>query len=140
MLGQTNLVTEEEIRLWIRDNQPQKNLLLQDLEFSTEEIEIAKRACVAFWNEVPPFGVPIRMELTPCKYHLIIGTVSHLLQIAANRYRRNALEMNSSGLSINDQAKHNDYIQESTRLWAIFTAWVKENKRAVNMAQCWGHA
>jgi len=136
--GNKKYLTEVEIRLILRDNDPAANLLLQDLEYTSEEIRSAMTLAVDRWNDSPPYIQNHTVDTFPWRSMLAMGTVANLLFIAANRYRRNDLQYNIGGGAVNDQARHKDYDAAGERLWSQYVQWIAHNKRALNMEQGWG--
>jgi hypothetical protein len=53
-VGNTGYLSDLDIRIWMRDNDPDANLLIDDYEFSPEEIRTATTLAVDYWNEQPP--------------------------------------------------------------------------------------
>lgn len=136
--GSKTFLNYTEIQDFIRDNDPEKNLLLDDLEFSPKEIEQAMTRTVDYWNEVPPPIGSYTYTRFPYRYHLLIGTTAQLLRSAAHRYRRNELPSQISGGSHSDQAKANPYEQIGDKLWSEYRAWVTQKKYQLNMEMGWG--
>ena len=128
------------IRLWLRDYNPDANYLINDLEFSTDEIKLAQMMCQDYWNETPPHIGVFSPSSSPFRYHLLMGTAAQLLLIAANRFRRNTLPMNAGGVSVDDQSKAPQYEAAGIRMWDTYRQWVKEVKVAQNIEMCWGSA
>ena len=52
--GNDNFLTDMDIRIWLRDVDPEANVLLDDFEFGAEEIRTAQTLTVDYWNETPP--------------------------------------------------------------------------------------
>lgn len=136
--GNHNYLNDLEIRLWLRDNDPSANLLLNDLEFTPEEVRMSRTLAVDKWNETPPFIANYDVNNFPYRYNLLMGTVANLLFIAANRYRRNDLSYQIAGGAVNDQAKWQPYDAAGEALWTKYSTWVAASKRAINMEQGWG--
>jgi len=135
--GNISVITDLDVRIWLRDNDPEANLLLDDFEFTPEEIRTAKTLAVDKWNDTPPYLQPFTVDNFPYRSGLLSGTVANLLFIAAHRYRRNDLKYSVPGGAVNDQARHKEYDAAGERLWKKFEAWVAHNKRALNMEQGW---
>lgn len=138
--GNDGPVTEMEIRVVLRDLSPDDNLLLDDYEFSPEEIRTAMNITVDYWNDQPPNIGFIDYDKFPYRSKLVTGVVSHLLAMAAHRYRRNSLAINAGGNVVNDQDKAREYDAASARLWAEYTQWVRMKKREINSNRGWGWA
>ena len=129
--GDTFLV-ENDIRFWLRDNEPELNTLLDDYEFTPEEIRQALTYAQDYWNEQPPYIGNIDYDRNPFRFNLLKGTVGNLLAIAANRYRRNHLQYQAGGLTVDDDNKAQAYDAASARLWEEYKLWVRQNKRSIN--------
>lgn len=138
IVGSESFVTLTEIQNFIRDNDPEKNLLLDDMEFSPEELEAAATHTVDYWNEMPPSIGSYRYTKFPYRYHLLLGTTAQLLRVAAHRYRRNELQSRIAGGAHSDQAKAATYDQAADKLWAEYRKWVTAKKYELNMEQGWG--
>jgi len=138
-IGNKGYVTEMDIRLFMRDLDPAMNYLLDDVEFSPEEIRTAMTHTVDRFNDTPPFILtPNGMNGYtiydfPFRSHLLRGTIASLLHIAAHRFRRNALKYNIPGGAVADQEKFGEYDNAGNQLWKEYNDWVANTKRAINM-------
>lgn len=132
-IGNITYLTDLDVRIWLRDNDPAANLLLDDYEFSPEEIRTAMTLTVDYWNEQPPFIQGYDYDKFPWRGMLLRGTAANLLFIAAHRFRRNALKYSAGGLAIADQEKHGEYDGAGQALWSEYKAWVEKAKRAINV-------
>lgn len=139
-VGNNNFLTDMDIRIWLRDNDPSANVLLDDFEFSAEELRTAQTLAVDYWNETPPAIQGYNYDKFPYRYALLRGTAANLLFMAAHRYRRNELQYSAGGLQVNSEAKSQAYDQAGQRLWAEYTQWVRMKKRELNAALGWGVA
>lgn len=137
--GNDQYLTEVTIRLWMRDNDPEANKLLDDYEFSPEELRLAMTLCQDYWNETPPFLSPMDYTQSPFRFHLLQGAVSQLLFMAAHRFRRNSLPYSAGGVSVQDQEKEKAYEAAGDRLWQQYRDWVARVKLALNVGQGWGY-
>ena len=135
--GNVTFLNENDIRFWLRDNDPEANVLLDDYEFSPEEIRQAQTYAQDYWNEQPPFIGNMDYDRTPFRFHLLEGTVGNLLFMAANSYRRNHLQYQAGGLTVDDQNKYQQYEAAATRMWENYKMWVKQCKRTMNAANGW---
>ena len=135
--GNTGYITEMDIRIWLRDKDPAANLLIDDLEFSPEEIRTAMTLAVDKWNDTPPFmsAYAYTINTFPFRSALLTGTCANLMYIAANRYRRNALKYNVPGGAIADLDKNQEYDEAGQRLSAEYSQWLRLTKRAINAEQ-----
>ena len=130
--GNDRFLTDLDIRIWLRDNDPAANLLLDDLEFTSEEIRTAMTLAVDYWNDQPPNLGCIDVNKFPWRSQLLTATAANLLFIAANRFRRNSLKYQAGGAAIADQEKFAEYDAAGARLWADYKAWVTQHKRSMN--------
>lgn len=135
--GNKQFLTDLDIRIWLRDNNPEANLLLKDFEYSPEEMRTAMTLAVDKWNDTPPYIANLTLKTFPWRSALLQGTCANLMFIAANRYRRNDLQYNAAGGAVNDQAKWESYDAAGDYMWKQFVQWVADNKRAINIEQGW---
>lgn len=140
--GNPGYITELDIRIWLRDTDPEANLLIKDFEFSHEEVRTAQTLAVDYFNETSPNLTLYNYEYTgfPFRYHLLMGTTANLLFIAANRFRRNELQYNIGGGAVADQSKAPAYDQAGDRLWQQYKEWCALKKRELNVRQGWARA
>jgi len=137
-IGNTGFLTDVDVRIWLRDNDPEANLLTDDYEFTSEEIRSAMTHAVDYWNETPPNVGTYDYDKFPYRFHLLQGTAGNLLFMAAHRYRRNHLNYSAGGVSVDDQNKYQQYDAAATRIWEAYKQWVLTAKRSVNVDMGWG--
>ena len=136
-VGNTGVLTEQDIRVWLRDRDPGANRLLDDYEFKPEEIRAAMTLAVDIWNDTPPYLPNLDINTFPFRYGLLMGTVSQLLQMVGNSRRRNFAEYQIPGGAINDQ--HPDRYLAAAELWQQrYMQWIASNKRAFNIRRGFG--
>ena len=137
--GNDAFLSELDVRIWMRDNNPEANLLLQDYEFTSEEIRTCMTLAIDKWNETPPNMAYHRhsIDTFPYRGELLRGTCANLLFAAAMRFRRNELKATVPGGIINDQGKHGEYDRAGERMWNEFVNWIRLTKRAINMEEGW---
>lgn len=135
--GGETFLAENDIRFWLRDNNPELNVLLDDYEFTPEEIRQALTYAQDYWNEQPPYIGSIDYDKTPYRFNLLQGTVANLFFIAANSYRRNHLQYQAGGLTVDDSDKAQAYDAAGARLWEQYKQWVRMNKRSINASNGW---
>jgi hypothetical protein len=123
----------QEIRLSIRDY-PTHNLLLDDVEFRGVEILQAITRPIRNFNEFPP---PISRKYStndfPWKEHWLRGIHGYLYQMAEAWYRRNRLNTNAGGVSVDDLNKFNEYARESKRALTEWERFMLLKKTELNM-------
>ena len=138
--GNIGFLSDMDIRVWLRDHDPAANLLLDDYEFSTEEIRTAATLAVDYWNETLPNVRSYELYDFPYRHALLMGTCAKLLQMAANLYRRNELQYQAGGGAIMDQSKAQPYDAAAMQLWTEFSKWCALKKRSINQDMGWGGA
>ena len=136
--GNTGYLTDLDIRIWMRDNDPSENFLLDDYEFTPEEIRTASTLTVDYWNEMPPQLRGYQVHTFPWRFALLRGTAANLLFMAAHRFRRNALSYSAGGLAVADQDKYKQYDEAGSKLWGDYKEWVVLKKREINTEIGWG--
>lgn len=139
-IGNKGFLTDLDIRIWLRDTDPSANLLLDDFEFSAEELRTAQTLTVDYWNETPPAIFSYNYDKFPYRFALLRGTAANLLFIAANRFRRNSMNCNAGGVTLNIEDKHQQYDAAASRLWEEYKQWVRMKKRELNANAAWGVA
>ena len=137
-LGNEGFISELDVRIFLRDTDPEANRLLDDLEFSPEEIRTAVTLAVDKWNETPPAINAYTVDTFPFRYHLILQTSANLLTIAAHRYRRNRLQLQITGGVADEQNKYDAYDVAADRLTQQFNEWMRLKKTEMNARMGWG--
>jgi hypothetical protein len=90
-------ITSEEIRMFMRD-QPDYNILLDDIEFSDGDITRAMRLTVAKWNALPPItSLPDASLLN--EWILLCGVCCILLKSEGLRQMRNQLQTQDGNIA-----------------------------------------
>jgi len=124
-----------EIRLSIRDNSGEDNLLLDDVEFDAAEIAQAVSRPLGLFNEVPPPLRPPRDTTNfPFREHWLIGIQAHLLLTAAHNFRRNHLPYNAGGIAVDDKNNEAEYMRAGKDLLEQYRNWVQQKKVEINTA------
>ena len=134
-IGSKTYLTDLDVRIWLRDNDPEANKLLDDYEFSPEEIRTAMTLTVDHWNDQPPYIRSYDYDKFPYRSKLLQGTAANLLFMAAHRFRRDSLQYSAGGLTIQDQEKYQQYDTAGNGLWQQYHEWVTWNKRSLNAEQ-----
>jgi hypothetical protein len=133
-------MTEMEVRLFLGDTHPEANILLDDFEFSSEEIRTAMNLAMDRWNDEPPDIYRGDYDAFPYRSILLLGVSAYLLSMAAHKYRRNSIQINAGGTSVNDQAKAGEYDHAAANLRGEFLQAVRKKKRELNCNLGWGWA
>ncbi len=131
-------VSLAEVRLFLRDNNRGRNLLLGDFEFGDHEIIAAMMMPINEFNETNPPRTNYTPSTFPYRYHWIKATAGYLLESAANRYERNRLSYRADDVMIDDQAKAETYLGISSRYLDEWKNFVREEKYRLNVSNFWG--
>ena len=60
--------------------------------------------------------------------------------MAANHYRRNRLQHQAGGVSVDDKNKEREYMAEGQRLQQEYSAWLANKKVEINLKKFAGQA
>lgn len=133
-------ITIPEIRMALRDTSPSYNTLLEDLEFSDEEIVYAMMRPIEEWNE----GTPHLEQYTytpgtfPFRENWRKATIGYLLKTAAYHYQRNYVPYSAAGVSFDDKNKARQYFETGEQALNEWRQFVLSKKRELNMGLCFG--
>ena len=127
-----------EVRLFLRDNNRDKNLLLNDYEYGDNEIVAAIMMPVNEFNETAPPRTNYNAGNFPYRYHWIKATAGYLLESAANRFERNRLAYKADDVTIDDQAKAETYLGIASRYLDEWKTFIREEKYKMNISRGWG--
>lgn len=131
--------TIQEVRMRLMDSSASENLLLDDVEFSDEQILYAMTTPIQTWNETPPPLRPLMTSRTfPYRAAWMSGTLAQLLLMAANNYRRNTFRTAAGATS--DKDKEREYLAEGNRLWQEYMTWVLNKKVEINLKSFYSYS
>lgn len=125
-------VTIAEIRMALRDF-PEYNNLLNDVEFSDNEIAHCITKPIELWNEMPPDIGLYTTANFPWRQAHISATIGFLLKIAGHHYIRNQLQYSSGGLSVDDKNKGPIYLKLADDAINQFLQFCMDRKQAANI-------
>lgn len=132
-LGVTSVLTVPEVRMDLMDMCPDANYLIDELEFTDAEIIHAMRKAVDMFNEAqPPIG-GYTYAAFPFRANWLKGSVAYLLQMIANRYRRNWLKYQAGGVTVGDQERFREYEATGKQLEVEYLEWVERKKVSINI-------
>lgn len=131
--GISKALARDEVRLHLRDSQPDENLLLDEIDFDDAELCQAISRAIAYWNEALPPGKVYGTGNFPFKTNLLDGAIAGLCQTAAEHYRRNFVPVTAGGIGYQDLAKEQNYLIEGQRRWTQYTEWVRNKKMSINL-------
>ena len=127
--------TIRELRLTIRDNAPNENTLLDDVEFSDMEVGYAfLRPVREFFEFPPPLNISFTTKDFPFKEHWIKATQGYLYSMAEAWYRRNRLGTSAGGITIDDRNKEREYLRASQLMLEEWRLFLKLKKVEINAA------
>jgi len=122
-----------EIRMTLRDTDPESNFLLDELDFKTNEIALMVRKAVDYWNEIPPPLAQYTSSNFPFRYHLSLGVIGLLHKMVSIYKMRNNLDYSAGGVTVADTIKWQQYENIGTRHWDEYRQWVKDKKYEINI-------
>ena len=136
-VGNTGFITEMDIRRVMRDF-PEGNNLLDDYEFTQEELRTAMTLVVDEWNDMTPSIRYYTLESFPFRSIMLRGAVAYLLQMASISFARNHLSYTAGGGSVDDQNKAGLYGKLSEALMVRVLSDMRGKKNELNFEDCWG--
>ncbi len=93
----TTALTTDEIRMFLRD-QPEYNILLDDVEFEDKDILLAMKLTVSKWNAITPM-TNMTDPNSLNSYILLFGVCGFLLKSEGLRQVRNQLQTQDGNIS-----------------------------------------
>lgn len=131
--NKSGVPSPNDVRVFLRDNAPEDNYLLSELEFDLTEIIESAIRCIDYFNSAQP-PIPQKFDTTsfPNPVILLNGIMGYLYQIAAKHYRRNHLPYSAGGMQIDDKNKANEYEQMGAQMVGEYQQWVKNKKAQFN--------
>lgn len=127
------MLSVAEIRMSLRDTDPESNFLLDELDFKTNEIALMIRRAIDYWNEIPPPIQTYKATNFPFRYHLSLGVIGLLHQTASIHKMRNNLDYSAGGVTVADTIKWQQYENIGTRMWDEYRTWVRNKKIELNI-------
>jgi len=128
-------ISMAQVRLAMRDVCPEANYLIDEVEFSDEEIGFCIHRVIDWWNETPPPTGTYTYQNFPYRHLWFLGTIACLLRIGALWYHRNRANVQITGGLIDDRNKGLIYQQLGDARWKEFTEAAGSLKVTENMRQ-----
>ena len=130
-------LTTDELRMFLRD-QPEWNILLDDIEFSDKDIELAMKLTVGKWNAITPVtNVTSPDQLN--EYVLLCGVCGFLLKSEGLRQLRNQLQTNDGNISpVGIDEKESLYYRWALHFQQEFKEYATKIKIQENMESIMG--
>jgi|GEM_PF-2943951 len=136
-------LTKQRIRMAMRDvagdvpNTGVTNVLLDNVEFSDDEIDGAIAFTVDWWNSITPISRVAPDQIN--SFLLYMGVVSFLLQSESMRQVRNQASVQDGDVApIGSDDKGPVYVQMSQVAMQRFETGAKQVKIQINMEACYG--
>jgi hypothetical protein len=126
----------EEVREYISDY-PDKNLLLDEIEFSNTFIELCMDLGLGEYNIIPP-RTGYSVENFPSKSLLLLATLWQMYLGRSALMARNQLSYTDGGLQIPVEEKYELYKNLSDNYRSQFLEAASRLKIAINMEAGWG--
>lgn len=132
--------TIQEIRMLMMDSAPSENLLLEEVEFSDEQICLAITRPIQQWNESPPPIETFNTRTFPFRGAWVTGILAELYRMSAAHYRRNRLASSAAGVETDTKNKEREYLNAAQELEAKFSEWLLNKKVSINMKKFAGES
>ena len=124
----------DDIRLSLRDSDPQINELIENHDFDLAEISHAATRVVQYWNDQPPpVAAAVYTSVNfPFREIWLKGIQLFLFQVAEEHYRRNRFPYSAGGTQIDDKSKAPDYNRAWNERLQEFRQMVMHRKAQIN--------
>jgi hypothetical protein len=134
-------ITPDKVRLFMLDRNAGDNFLLDDVDMSTELIELSMELTVDAFNTMSPIlGSKWSVLDFPYKLEFLLGVTGRLLRSKGMNLMRNALDYQStSGTAVNDKTKAASYLALGQEFLAEFEARSRTIKQATNIEEGFGY-
>ena len=133
------MFTVDEIRVHIQDF-PEKNFLLDEEEFSDEQLEMGIRAAISGFNSIPPVHLQIntRNMTQALKDIMLEGVLAHVYRGKSLQHFRNQLNFQDGGAAGSIDDKGQFYQGLASQMQSNFENRVANFKRFQNMDDGFG--
>jgi hypothetical protein len=129
-------ITREDIRMFLRDY-AENNILLDDVQFDSDELTRAINMAVSEYNIIPPLQDTSAADMPPSL--LLLGAASWLMKSESFLQLRNQATYQDGDISpIGVDDKHQLYLNLSARLKDEWKDSVRSYKQALNMESSYG--
>lgn len=127
-----------ELRLTLRDSDPEESQLLGTLEFDDAEIIEALLRPVRNFNETPPPLGRFNTTNFPYPEAWLRATQGYLFAMAANYFRRNQLQYVAGGMTVDDLNREQQYLQAAQLALQEWTDFRDQTKMSLNANLAYG--
>lgn len=129
-------ITRDEIRMFLRDY-AQNNILLDDVQFKNEELDMAMNLAVDEYNVLTPISGASASSIP--KSLLMLGTASWLMKTESFLQIRNQASYQDADIQpIGVDDKHGLYLQFSRTLKEDWLGAAKAYKQQLNLESVYG--
>ena len=142
-----SIATTDDVRMWMRDyalgnlTGGQGNLLLDDVQFTPDELNFAMRMAVSNYNAITPMSnYNTDGSDFPNEYLLLLGTARFLMvseSFHQLRNQANAQDGDIAPTGIYDKAQA--YLSLAQMLKAEWDQLTRQIKNQINMESAYGH-
>jgi len=129
----------DDVRLSLRDSDPQLNELISEYDFDLGEIAYAATRTIQYWNDQPPTitRAQYSTKTFPFRDIWLEGIQLYLFELAEEHYRRNFFRVTAGGTVTDDKNKHREYNAAWKERFARFKELVMHRKAQINIAGAW---
>lgn len=128
------IISKDQVRMFMRDR-ADKNILLDDVQFTDQELNLAVEMTVSAYNTVTPMSRLTASTFPPwMQYVLLVGTVRFLLMSESFLQVRNEASYQDGSIApIGIDNKQAEYAQLAQNLKMEFDELVRGAKTQCNM-------
>jgi hypothetical protein len=127
------------LRRFMRDLAARNTLLLNELEYTWDEMEMAIEDALSLWNGTPPLSSNVLSNINPKAHRVLYQDAgAYLLKMGSHQQSRNEIRYDDQGLSIQESDKTQAYMQLSQTLSQQADLDRRRIKTAMNMEATWG--
>ena len=131
------MLTIELIRQHLQDY-PARNYLLDEDEFSDEEIEAGLRLAQEGFNVIPPLHIRFTRMARGLDDLMLEGTLSRMYRGKAYQQARNELNFQDGTAAGSIDNKFQYYMQVSQTMWQEFERRAQQVKKYLNISDGYG--
>ena len=131
------MITLEMIKKHLQDF-PSKNFLLEEDEFTKEEIEIAFKLAQEGYNSLPPVHIIFSSASNRLDDIILEGTLARMYRGKAYQQARNELNFQDGTAAGSIDNKFQYYIQIANQMWADFERRAQAFKKFLNISDGYG--
>lgn len=129
----------EDIRRYIRDTDPEYNILALDLKFSDQDIMDSMNDAIMRYNSTPPFTNTYTINNCKSSYAIKNGTAYELMQKRYQDLSSKLMQYSGGGMEQNNiQAQIQHVTAMIKHFNDVFIEHVKQEKMARNLQRCMG--